>query len=122
MHKLLKNAREKKGLKTREISTLLNIDQALISKFENGQRTPTKQQVIQLAKLLEIDEDLLIIAWLKEKIKHLIADESLGLKALQEVASELDPTKEKNKNIDFLFEEMETLRAKMEAFKNSQTN
>ena len=122
MHKLLKHAREKKGLKTREISTLLNIDQALISKFENGQRTPTKQQIIQLAKLLEIDEDLLIIAWLKEKIKHIIAEESLGLKALQEVASELDPTKEKNKNIDFLFEEMETLRAKMEAFKNSQTN
>ena len=33
MKTLLKNAREQKGLKTREEAQLLGIDQALISKF-----------------------------------------------------------------------------------------
>lgn len=122
MHNLLKSAREKKGLKTREISTLLKIDQALISKFENGQRAPTRKQVEQLAHLLEIDLEVLLIAWLKGKIRQVIAEERLGLKALQEVVDELNPTTENNKVVDLLFEEMEALKAKMEAFRNSQTN
>ena len=122
MHNLLKSAREKKGLKTREISTLLKIDQALISKFENGQRTPTRKQVEQLAQLLEIDLEALLVAWLKEKIRQVIAEEPLGLKVLQEVVNELSPTAENNKEVDKLFEEMEALKAKMEAFRNSQTS
>jgi len=122
LHTLLKKARETKGFKTREVANLLQIDQALISKFENGQRTPTRKQVEQLAQLLQINLELLIVAWLKEKIKQVIAEEPLGLKALQEVQSELNPTKENNKVVDLLFEEMEALKAKMEAFRNSQTN
>ena len=122
LHNLLKSAREKKGLKTREISTLLKIDQALISKFENGQRTPTRKQVEQLAQLLEIDLEALLVDWLKEKIKQVIAEEPLGLKALQEVVNELNPTAENNKVVDLLFEEMEALKVKMEAFRNSQSN
>lgn len=122
MHTLLKKARETKRLKTREVANLLKIDQALISKFENGQRTPTRRQVEQLAKLLEIDLELLLIAWLKEKIKQVIDEEPLGKKALQEVEKELNPTNNNNKVVDLLFEEMEALKAKMEAFRNSQSN
>ena len=122
LHNLLKSAREKKGLKTLEISTLLKIDQALISKFENGQRTPTRKQVEQLAQLLEIDLEVLLIAWLKGKIRQVIDEEPHGLKALQEVVNELNPTTENNKVVDKLFEEMEALKAKMEAFRNSQTS
>jgi transcriptional regulator with XRE-family HTH domain len=118
---LLKKARETKGFKTREVANLLKIDQALISKFENGQRTPTRKQVEQLAQLLEIDLEALLVAWLKEKIKQVIAGEPVGLQALQEVEKELNPTTENNKEVDLLFEEMEALKAKMEAFRNSQT-
>jgi hypothetical protein len=78
--------------------------------------------VEQLAQLLEIDLEVLLVAWLKEKIKQVIAEESQGLKALQEVEKELNPIKEKNKQVDLLFEEMEALKAKMEAFRNSQSN
>ena len=49
MKVLLKNAREQKGLKTREVAQKLGIDQALISKFESGTRKPTKDQIIKLA-------------------------------------------------------------------------
>jgi transcriptional regulator with XRE-family HTH domain len=45
MKTLLKEARELKGLKTREVAQLVGIDQALISKFESGNRRPTKEQV-----------------------------------------------------------------------------
>jgi transcriptional regulator with XRE-family HTH domain len=43
MKTLLKEARELKGLK-REVAQLVGIDQALISKFESGNRSPPKNR------------------------------------------------------------------------------
>lgn len=117
MKVLLRNARKSKGFGTREMAKLLDIDPALISKFESGQRTPTKAQIIKLAALLEIDLDTLTLLWLKEKILHVIDGEVLGLEAIQAVAEELNPTvelKPDQKAIDELFEEMNALRHKME--------
>lgn len=83
MKDLLKNAREQKGLKTREVAQMLHIDQALISKFENGQRKPTREQLSKLAALLEIDFDNLLINWLKEKILYEVGQDDFALKAIQ---------------------------------------
>lgn len=89
MKSLLKNAREQKGLKTREVAQTLGIDQALISKFESGLRKPTRDQVTRLANLLEIDYETLMIAWLKEKILYEIENEEFALKALTAAEEEL---------------------------------
>lgn len=83
MKNLLKNAREQKNLKTREVAKLLEIDQALISKFENGSRIPTRKQIPKLASILELDYETLMVAWLKEKILHEIGSDELALKAIQ---------------------------------------
>ena len=82
MKQLLKNAREKKNLKTREVAQLIGIDQALISKFESGSRKPTKDQIIKLASLLEIDLETLMVAWLKEKILYEIGSDEFAIKAM----------------------------------------
>ncbi len=120
MKALLKTAREQKGLKTREVSHLLNIDQALISKFESGLRTPTKKQIAQLSELLEIDFEILSIAWLKQKILNEIRDEAFGLKALKAAELELNPDSKTPNAIDQLFEEMDALKSKLEALRNSK--
>ncbi len=99
MKTLLKNARELKGLKTREVAQLLGIDQALISKFESGTRKPTRDQVIKLASLLEIDLETIMVAWLKEKILYEIGQDEFALKALlvaeQEIRYQSKPSKKK---------------------------
>jgi transcriptional regulator with XRE-family HTH domain len=46
----------------------MGIDQALVSKFESGSRKPTKEQVIKLAAVLEIDYETIMVTWLKRKI------------------------------------------------------
>jgi transcriptional regulator with XRE-family HTH domain len=117
---LLKTAREQKGLKTREVSRLLNIDQALISKFESGLRTPTKKQIEQLSQLLDIDFETLSVAWLKEKILSQISNEEFGLKALQAAEEALNPNSKTPNAIDQLFEEMDALKSKMEALRNTK--
>ncbi|MET3028086.1 helix-turn-helix domain-containing protein [Flavobacterium sp. UW10123] len=102
MKSLLKNAREQKGLKTRELAKLADIDQALISKFESGTRKPTKDQVIKLSQLLEIDYETLMITWLKEKILYEIGNEEFALKALILAEQEIqNNTKKLNSEIFF---------------------
>lgn len=121
MKTLLKNAREKKGLKTREVAQLLGIDQALISKFENGTRKPTKDQVIKLASLLEIDFETLMVAWLKEKILYEIGQDDFALKAMNMVREEMENKyvikKSHSKNLTLLLEEIDALKVKLDQFR-----
>jgi Fic family protein/DNA-binding XRE family transcriptional regulator len=131
MKTLLKNAREQKGLKTREVAQLLGIDQALISKFESGTRKPTKEQISKLSQLLEIDFETLMIAWLKEKILHEIGDEELALKALKVAEDEINYNKTISnlkistslekilKEIDILKDRLDTYR-KFDSYKIKQ--
>jgi Fic family protein/DNA-binding XRE family transcriptional regulator len=89
MKTILKTAREQKNIKTRELAQLLGIDQALISKFENGSRKPTRDQITKLASVLEINYEELMIAWLKEKIYAEIGDDQLVFKAILQVQEEM---------------------------------
>ena len=122
MKTLLKNAREQKGLKTREVAQLLGIDQALISKFENGSRKPTKDQVIKLASLLEIDFETLMIAWLKEKILYEIGQDKFALKAMNMVREEIKNScvavkKSLSKNLMSILDEIDSLKLKLDKFR-----
>lgn len=121
MKSLLKNAREQKGLKTRELAQLAGIDQALISKFESGIRKPTKDQIVKLSQLLEIDYETLMVVWLKEKILSEIGDDEFALKALLLAEQEIQKNK---KEIDsailssnqIILDEIETLKNKLQSF------
>lgn len=89
MKTILKTAREQKKIKTRELAQLLGIDQALISKFENGSRKPTRDQIVKLASVLEINYEKLMIAWLKEKIYAEIGDDHFAFEAIHQVKEEM---------------------------------
>lgn len=89
MKTILKTAREQKNIKTRELAQLLGIDQALISKFENGTRKPTRDQIVKLASVLEINFEKLMIAWLKEKIYAEIGDDHFAYEAIHQVKEEM---------------------------------
>ena len=122
MKTLLKNAREQKGLKTREVAQLLGIDQALISKFESGTRKPTREQVIKLASLLEIDLETIMVAWLKEKILYEIGHDEFALKALlvaeQEIRYLSKPANKKlSTTLQKILDEINVLKTKLDSFR-----
>lgn len=122
MKSLLKNAREQKGLKTRELAQLAGIDQALISKFESGTRKPTKDQIIKLSQLLEIDYETLMIAWLKEKILYEIGDDELALKALKVAEDEIKYNKtvsnlKLSTSLEKILKEINALKEKLDSYR-----
>ncbi len=122
MKTLLKNAREQKGIKTRELAQLLGIDQALVSKFENGSRKPTREQISKLATALDINFEELMIAWLKEKILYEIGTDDLALKAMLLAEEEIKYNisyvrKSLSKNLQVLLNEIDELKSKLDNFR-----
>lgn len=79
----LRRLRENKELPLRTVAAYLDIDQAILSKIERGQRKPTREQVIKLAEYFKVKESDLLVAWLSERVVYEVEDEEVALKALQ---------------------------------------
>jgi transcriptional regulator with XRE-family HTH domain len=73
---IIKTERENKGLLLRQVASSLDIDQAIISKYERGERRPTKEQVEKFAEFYNLDKDKLVTSWLSDKIANEILYEN----------------------------------------------
>lgn len=88
MKALIKKSRIDKKLNIRELSQLLSIDQAIISKIESGTRFPTRKQITEIAKTLEIPLGEIMPLWIKEKILSEIKYEDFASEGLSMVQEE----------------------------------
>lgn len=79
----IRTSRESKGLFLRQVAAAMDIDQALISKFEKGDRKPSKEQVEKFAAFFGINKDELITIWLSDKIIYTIQGEKNAEQALK---------------------------------------
>jgi len=80
---LIRIAREEKGLFLRQVAASMDIDQAIISKFERGERKPTKEQVEKFAEFYNLDKNQLVTSWLSDKLASYVLDEENGEEALK---------------------------------------
>lgn len=80
---LIRELREKNGLLLRQVAAEIEIDQALLSKIERGERLPTKEQVIKLAKFYKVDLDETLVIFFSDKLVYEVQDEDVALKAMQ---------------------------------------
>ena len=79
----IRKLREDKQLPLRTVAAFLDIDQAILSKIERGQRKSTREQVVKLAEYFKVKENDLLVAWLSDKLVDEVEDEEMALKALQ---------------------------------------
>jgi len=79
----LRHIREEKELPLRKVAALLDIDVAILSKMERGERKIKKEVVLKLADIYEFDADELLVSFLSDKILYEIQDEDLGMEALK---------------------------------------
>lgn len=116
MKDLLKNGRINKGFSTRKLAELSDIDQALISKFENGYRIPTKKQIQTLSRLLEINLRELLVAWYKVKLDKNFDLNPFAIQAITEILQEKGIEVGNNKKetqITEILDEIELLKLKL---------
>lgn len=80
---LIREAREKKGLLLRQVASHLEIDQALLSKIERGERKATRDKIIKLATFLELNQKELLVQFLSEKIAYDLQDEDVAKEVIK---------------------------------------
>ncbi|GHV49004.1 hypothetical protein FACS1894181_06480 [Bacteroidia bacterium] len=67
----------------RQVAALLDIDTAILSKVERDERKASKDQIIKLAEILDLNKDELLIHYLSEKIAYELIDEDVACKTLK---------------------------------------
>ncbi len=123
MKTLIKNKRIEKNLTQRELAQHLEIDSALIVKWENGSRKPTKKQLYKLSEILEIDLKKLIIEWMSEVILYEIGDDSMAYEALKVAESKMNYSKNNqqiilNKNTKEIIKEIDSFKKRLNEFRH----
>ena len=81
----IRELRESKGLLLRQVAAHIEVDTALVSKLERGERKAHKEQVTRIAEFLEVEEKDLMLLWLADRIADSIEGESLGMDAIKYV-------------------------------------
>lgn len=87
----IKELRESNGLLQRQIAASLEMDAPNFSKIERGERKAKRQQVSQLAKLLNASYEELLTLWLADQVYEVIKDEEVAENVLKSVSDNLKP-------------------------------
>lgn len=91
--KMIKKLREEQGLLQRQLAAQLDIDTPQYSKLERGERMPQKEQIEQIARLLNTDEKELQTLCLADKIiKTLQKDREVNYSAIELVQKQFRNT------------------------------
>lgn len=94
---IIRGHREEKGMLLRQLAALLEIDSAILSKIERGERKATKEQIIKIANILGIKQNEMLIQYLSEKIAYEIADEETAKQVLKVAEKKVDYIKNNRK-------------------------
>jgi transcriptional regulator with XRE-family HTH domain len=80
---LIRSTREEKELLLRHIAADLDVDTALISKIERGEKTAKREHVLALAQLFNINPEELTALWLADQIAQLVESEPQAEQAIR---------------------------------------
>lgn len=94
---IIREQREAKGLLLRQVAAKLDIDTAILSKIERGERKATREQIVSLADILDLKKDDLLIQYLSENIAYEIADDDLAKQALKVAEKKVEYIKKNRK-------------------------
>jgi transcriptional regulator with XRE-family HTH domain len=84
----IRSIRESQGLLQRQLAAGLEIDTPMYSKIERGDRRAKREQVIQLAELLGVDEGVLLPAWIADQIIDAVGEERRYVRSALEIAQD----------------------------------
>ncbi len=114
----LREIRLDRKLPLRKVAALADIDVAILSKMERGERRLTKEIIGKLASIYKADLEELMILYLSDRVLFELSEEPLALSALKAAEAEIEyrlrlPAKGKE-------EQKKAIIQKMQAYLKSQ--
>ena len=79
----IRELREHNNILLRQLAAQLDMDTAMLSKMERGDRFFRKEDILALAKIFQQPEQDLLTLWLADKILKTIQEEAYKQQALQ---------------------------------------
>ena len=86
----LRKIRESKNILLRQVASYLEIDTAMISKMERGERRLNRQQVMKLAEYYNENEEKLLTLWVCDKVLDVVENEPFAKKGMQKALKTLE--------------------------------
>lgn len=93
----IRNEREACGLLLRQLAAKLDIDTAMLSKIERGERNAKRSHVPIFAEILKLSKSELLTLWLADKVYEIVKDDEVGCQALKVAEKEFEYKKNKNR-------------------------
>src|SRR5690606_15608579 len=78
----IRELRLQKGDPLRKVAAFLDIDQAILSKIENGKRTALRENVLRLEEYFGLAHGTLLVLWLSDRIVFEMGEEDLAIEAI----------------------------------------
>ena len=94
---IIRKKREANGLLLRQLAAKLDVDTAMLSKIERGERNAKRIQVSILADILQLNKKELLTLWLADKVYEVVKDDEVGSQALRVAEKEIKYKKTKKR-------------------------
>ena len=94
---IIREKREEKGWLLRHLAAELDIDQALLSKIERGERKATKEQIQKFANVLGLKKDEFMLEYLSENIAYEVVGKKNALEVLQVAENKIEYLRKQGK-------------------------
>lgn len=85
----IRETREKQNLLLRQVAAHIEVDTALMSKAERGERNLNREQVIKLAQLLKVSEDEFVSLWLCDKVIEAVGTDPLAEQGIKKALTKI---------------------------------
>lgn len=79
----IRELRESNSILIRQLAAQLDIDTALLSKMERGDRFFRKEDLVKIANIFQVSEQELLTLWLADRVLKTIEPESNQKEALE---------------------------------------
>ena len=81
--KKIRRLREEQGIYLRQVASFLEIDQALLSKIERGERKAKRDHVIKLAHFYKLNKKEFLTSWMSDKVVYDLDSENNAIEILK---------------------------------------
>ena len=85
----IRETREKQNLLLRQVAAHIEVDTALMSKAERGERNLNRDQVVKLAKFFNSSEEEYIALWLCDKVIEVVDNDPLATQGIKKALTKI---------------------------------
>jgi transcriptional regulator with XRE-family HTH domain len=93
---IIRKLREQNGLPIRKVAAHLDIDPSTLSKIERNERSANREHVKKLSELFKIDEKILLVNFLSDKVMYELINEEFSNEVLKVAEEKIKYLRSKN--------------------------